>query len=470
MNKITEERVNTWSHHTEMLLLSSCIQGESPAVSLIISLTKEEHFHNAVCRAIWQAIAKEYRSTEGVNVHSVYNRLNLMASEEPNKEIFYNETITTLISSVNGYTTTSRHIIQTAKYLHYIYTMRSAGTLYEMMGRTVGDSGDLSSTLKTVIDKSQSLYNSLQYKKPLTFGEVIDKTIQSALDRKNSDNKKLLTGIDDLDAVIGGLFPPDLVIIAGRPSLGKTDLLINILFNLGISGHPTGFISLEMGDVDVGARLICLQSGVFRSKFRTGEFDSADLDAIELNRDLTKKLSINLLSEKCDTARIRNWTADQVLRNGIKLLAVDYLGLITPGRGTNREQQVSAISADLKGIALEFNIPVIAVSQINRGVESRDQKRPQMSDLRDSGSIEQDADIIMMIYRESYYAFLKGQSVPPAQEDWLEINVVKNRQGETKNLDSVSYNRATGHIGRGGIIHRTTSITRQYERDTDVTF
>ena len=232
----------------------------------------------------------------------------------------------------------------------------------------------------------------------------------------------LATHLDDLDSKLGGMHPSDLLILAGRPSMGKTALATNIAFNVArsyrweptpdgrktVSGGVVAFYSLEMSAEQLAMRILADASGVSSDKLRKGEIDASDFGkirdaAVEIGEsplyiDATGGISISKLA-----ARARRLKR---MEQGLDLIIVDYLQLVTVGDGggqKNRVQEVSEITGGLKALAKELNVPIIALSQLSRQVEQREDKRPQLSDLRESGSIEQDADCVMFVYRESYY-------------------------------------------------------------------
>jgi len=227
------------------------------------------------------------------------------------------------------------------------------------------------------------------------------------------------TGLVDLDKKLGGLHPSDLVILAGRPSMGKTSLATNIAFNIAkaykhgmrpdglegtVNGGVVGFFSLEMSAEQLAARILSEASEVPSEQIRRGDMTEQEfrrfveaaksLEACPLFIDDTPALPISQVA-----ARARRLKRT----HGLDVLMVDYLQLLRGSTKENRVQEVSEITQGLKAIAKELNIPVIALSQLSRQVESRDDKRPQLSDLRESGSIEQDADVVMFVFREEYY-------------------------------------------------------------------
>ena len=227
------------------------------------------------------------------------------------------------------------------------------------------------------------------------------------------------TGLTDLDKQLGGLHPSDLLILAGRPSMGKTSLATNIAFNVAkayrkgtkpdgsegaVDGGVVGFFSLEMSAEQLAGRILAEASEISSHKIRQGDMTEEEfrrfvdaaktLEACPLFIDDTPALPISQLA-----ARARRLKRT----HGLDLLVIDYLQLCR-GMSDNRVNEIAEISMGMKAIAKELNIPVIALSQLSRQVESRDDKRPQLSDLRESGSIEQDADVVMFVFREEYYA------------------------------------------------------------------
>lgn len=228
------------------------------------------------------------------------------------------------------------------------------------------------------------------------------------LHREKGMLRGVTTGFKDLDNKLSGLQNSDLIIIAARPSMGKTTFALNIALNAAVKGKvPVGFFSLEQSKEQVVDRLICAQAMVDGWKLRTGNLREEDFPAIGNAMGTLAEAPIfiddtPMLSTIDIRTRSRRLKAD----HNLGLIVVDYLQLVdggSSGYSDNRVQQVSEISRSLKAIARELNVPLIALSQLSRAVESRDKKIPQLSDLRDSGSIEQDADVVAFLYREDYY-------------------------------------------------------------------
>ena len=259
----------------------------------------------------------------------------------------------------------------------------------------------------------------------LTAIEIAEKAYQS-----DSHVTGVTTGLNDLDQKLGGLHESDLLILAARPSMGKTSLAVNVAFNAakafadsgGQQGAITGFFSLEMSSDQLATRILAEQSGISGDAIRKGQIKqdefrrfveaSQKLTQVPLYIDDTPALSIGALR-----TRARRLKRDK----GLGLLIVDYLQLLQ-GSGSrqsegNRVLEISEITRGLKAIAKELNIPVIALSQLSRAVEQREDKRPQLSDLRESGSIEQDSDVVMFIYRQEYYLSREEPQRKPGEDD-----------------------------------------------------
>jgi len=272
------------------------------------------------------------------------------------------------------------------------------------------------------------------------------------------------TGLRDLDTKMGGLQPSDLIIVAGRPGMGKTSLATNIAYNIArayvpelqadgttkaLNGGSVGFFSCEMSGEQLATRILAERSGIPSSHIRRGGISELDFEkirecSIELQSlpfyvDETGGLSIAQLM-----ARARRLKRQK----GLDLIVIDYIQLLTGSgkRSDNRVQEITEITTSLKALAKELNVPVIALSQLSRQVENRDDKRPQLSDLRESGSIEQDADVVLFVYREEYYlANKEPRPGTPEHEKWqtemgfahgkAEVIIGKQRHGPTGTVE-----------------------------------
>ncbi|TIS59903.1 MAG: replicative DNA helicase [Mesorhizobium sp.] len=297
--------------------------------------------------------------------------------------------------------------------------------------------------------------------------ESFTDAVKTAVDMANAAYMReghlsgVATGLRDLDRRMGGLQPSDLIIIAGRPGMGKTSLATNIAFNIAeayvpaqqadgsfkaANGGVVGFFSLEMSSEQLATRIISEQTEIPSSKIRRGEISEMDFEKlvacsqtmqkIPLFIDQTGGISIAQLS-----ARARRLKRQR----GLDVIVIDYIQLMqgsSSKSSQNRVQEITEITTGLKALAKELAVPIIALSQLSRQVESRDDKRPQLSDLRESGSIEQDADVVLFVYREEYY--LKNREPKPGTDEYIkwenemnemrgkaEVIVAKQRHGPT---------------------------------------
>lgn len=259
------------------------------------------------------------------------------------------------------------------------------------------------------------------------------------------------TGFEKLDKLTSGWQPSDLIIIAARPGMGKTALTLSMARNIAVSKEiPVAFFSLEMSSVQLITRLISAETGLSSEKLRTGKL--ADHEWQQLNVKVTDLEKAPLFIDDTPSLSIFDLRAKArrlSSQHGIKLIVVDYLQLMTAGTNNktgNREQEISTISRNLKALAKELNIPVIALSQLSRAVETRGgTKRPMLSDLRESGAIEQDADIVSFIYRPEYYNIDEwdDEERTPSQGQ-AEFIVAKHRNG---GLDNIRL-KFIGHLGK----------------------
>jgi len=276
-----------------------------------------------------------------------------------------------------------------------------------------------------------------------SFGEASTQSLLMAEAAFQRDGKiaGIATHLTDLDEKLGGLHPSDLVILAGRPSMGKTSLATNIAYNAAkacrrepdatgkkktVDGAIVAFFSLEMSAEQLATRILAERTGISSHQFRQGDFEKQDFERIreavtELQNlplfiDDTGGISISQLAARA--RRIQRM-------HGLDMIVIDYLQLITAGGGKsndNRVQELTQITMALKALAKDLNVPVIALSQLSRQVEQREDKRPQLSDLRESGSIEQDADVVLFVFREEYYLERQepdtGGGSEQAREKW----------------------------------------------------
>ena len=379
------------------------------------------------------------------------------------KNYFENEkddlNIPEYLVKITKFSTSSRQAIEYSKIIYDMYVRRELIKISENTIDTAKQK-DLNVSGQNIIENSERLLFDLAEKGSFSsslikFDEAMKLTIEMASNAYKNDEGivGVPTGLTDLDDTLGGLHESDLVIIAGRPSMGKTALATNIAFNaaqrLQASGKKSSiaFFSLEMSSEQLSTRILAEQSKIKSNDIRRGrisdeQFDkfietSKNISELPLYIDETPAISIAAISNRA--RRIKRL-------HGLDMLVVDYIQLM---RATNtkdgRVQEISEITQGLKAIAKELAIPVLALSQLSRAVEQRDDKKPQLSDLRESGSIEQDADVVMFVFREAYY--LERKEPRPAtveHAEWqakmneitnlAEIIIGKHRHGPTRSI------------------------------------
>jgi replicative DNA helicase len=299
---------------------------------------------------------------------------------------------------------------------HYIEIIRDRSLLRQMISsasKMMGDCFDQAETADAILDKAeQSLFNLSENRSRAGFVSVADMhTEASTLLQKLYEDKEMITGVPsgftDLDRNTSGMQPGDLVILAARPSMGKTALALNIAQHVAVrKGMPVGIFSLEMSRQQLLMRFLCAESMVDAHKVRTGYLAREDyqqlIDSLvtvtQAPLYIDDSSSLTIMEMRAKARRLK-------AEHGLKLIIVDYLQLMSSyGRVENRVQEISGISRGLKALAKELEVPVIALSQLSRAPEQRQgDHRPQLSDLRESGSIEQDADVVLFIYREEVY-------------------------------------------------------------------
>ena len=400
-------------------------------------------------------------------IYSAINNLiykGMLANPITLKNYFENENddlnVPEYLIKITKFATSSRQSIEYSKIIYDMYVRRELIKISENIIDNAKVT-DLNVSGQSIIENSEKILYDLAEKGSFSsslikFDDAVRQTIEMASSAyKNEEGiVGVPTGLKDLDDRLGGLHKSDLVIIAGRPSMGKTALATNIAFNAAKKMQDDGkkssvvFFSLEMSSEQLSTRILAEQSRIKSNDIRRGkisedQFDtfietSKNISELPLFIDETPAISIAALSNR---ARRIKRTFD------IDLIVVDYIQLMTAAnsRKDGRVQEISEITQGLKALAKELSVPVLALSQLSRAVEQRDDKKPQLSDLRESGSIEQDADVVMFVYREAYY--LERKEPRPAtveHAEWqakmnevsnlAEIIISKQRHGPTGNI------------------------------------
>ena len=339
---------------------------------------------------------------------------------------------------------------QTIEYSKIIYDMFVRRELIKISEQTIDTAklNDLNTNGQNIIENSERLLFDLAEKGSfnstlIKFDEAMRQTIEmaSAAYKNEEGIVGVPTGLRDLDDRLGGLHKSDLIIIAGRPSMGKTALATNIAFNAAQKLQDSGrksciaFFSLEMSSEQLSTRILAEQSRIKSNDIRRGRISDEQFDKfIETSKNISE-LPLFIDETPAITIAALSNRARRIKRiHGLDMIVVDYIQLM---RGTmnykdGRVQEVSEITQGLKAIAKELSVPVVALSQLSRQVEQRDNKKPQLSDLRESGSIEQDADVVMFVYREAYY--LENKEPRPATVEHAEWQAKMN---EVSNLAEI---------------------------------
>jgi len=363
---------------------------------------KEDDFHREPHRLIYRAYAELLRAGEPIDLVSVAARLQAGAHMEAVGGYSY-------LTGLAGSTPSVAHLPHYVKVVRECALMRSLLSVTTEIQEMVYD-GEIAAQ-QALESAEEAIFHLGKFRTSrslVNLGGIVEHVLEDLKQRYENPTEVigLTTGFRDLDRVLAGLQRTDLIIVAARPSMGKTAFSLNMCANAALKGGArVAFFSLEMGNEQLASRLLASEARVGGGRVRTGRLREDDWPAIyqageklygaPIHLDDTPGITLQELRGKC-----RRLQAER----GLDLVIVDYLQLMRgTGREQSREQEISGISRGLKGLAKELDIPVVALSQLNRGVESRSDKRPMMSDLRESGAIEQDADVIMFLYRDEVY-------------------------------------------------------------------
>ncbi len=292
---------------------------------------------------------------------------------------------------------------------------------------------------------------------------IVNRTFKRIDDLHNSNISGITgvpTGYKKLDELTAGLQRADLVILAGRPSMGKTAFALNLARNAAVDhGMPVGFFSLEMSADALAMRLLCTEAKVNMMNVRTGKLSEEEMKRLTAHAPKLMNSPIfiddtpgmNVLELRAKARRLK-------AEKNIEFLIIDYLQLMEGHKGENRQQEITHISRSLKAIAKELDVPVLALSQLSRAVESRDKtKRPQLSDLRESGAIEQDADVVFFVYRPEYYGIMEFEDTGESTHNMCEIIIGKQRNGPTGSV-RLTFLKEFGKFGDPDLFHAAGAL------------
>lgn len=420
---------------------------DKKGVDDVIDILQPDAFYKEAHKHIFEAIVQLFTETQPIDLLTVSAQLKKNAKLDLAGGDFYLIQLTQKISS-------SAHIEFHSRIILQKFIQRS---LIRISTEIIEDSYDETTDVFDLLDRAESKLYEVTQGNIKRSSETAQSLVLQAKKRieeiaGQEGLSGVATGFDKLDKITSGWQPSDLIIIAARPAMGKTAFVLSMARNMAIDfGIPVALFSLEMASVQLITRLISSETGLSSEKLRTGKLEKHEweqlstkvknLEKAPLFIDDTPSLSIFDLRAKARRL---------VSQHGIRIIIVDYLQLMTAGGngkgGGNREQEISTISRNLKALAKELNVPVIALSQLSRAVETRgSSKRPLLSDLRESGAIEQDADIVSFLYRPEYYKIDEwddDEASPTAGQ--AEIMIAKHRNGSIENVRL----KFIGHLGK----------------------
>ncbi len=429
-------RVLPSAPEAEATLLGNMMVYPSAARIAMEEGLSEEDFFVEANRRIFLAIDSLYKQGERIDLTTVVTRLKDMDMLDKCGGVSY-------LSDLSDASVTSANV---KSYVNMVHDKAVVRKMIEA-AETLADEGysgqtDINEYLDACEKAVLEISRNRRTNEFRTSPELITGVLENI--QKMSDNRTditgLKTGFNDFDHTLHGLQKGDLIVLAARPAMGKTAVALNMAMNVA-AYQPRGAVaifSLEMAAEQLAMRLLSAKSHIPGDKLRTGRLTDADWNRLneaagELKMsniyiDDTSMIKVPEIFSKC-----RRLKADV----GLNLVLIDYIQLITASgnrRNENRQQEISDISRNLKALARELEVPVIALSQLSRSVEQRDNKHPMLSDLRESGAIEQDADIVLMLYREAYYDEAIREQAQKDGNERLEINIAKHRNGATRKV------------------------------------
>ena len=419
---------------------------DKKGIDEVIDILHPDVFYKEAHQHIFEAIVQLFESSEPIDLLTVSTRLKQNGRLDRIGGDFYLIQLTKKISS-------SAHIEYHARIILQKYIQRS---LIKISNEIIEEAYDETTDVFDLLDDAEAKFYEVTQGNIKKSAETAQSLVMQAKKKiEEISNKEGLSGIptgfDKLDKLTSGWQPSDLIIVAARPGMGKTALTLSMARNIAVdAGIPVAFFSLEMASVQLITRLISSETGLSSEKLRTGKLEKHEWE--QLNVKVKNLESAPLFIDDTPSLSIFDLRAKArrlASQHGIRMIIIDYLQLMTAGgtqKGGNREQEISTISRNLKALAKELNVPVIALSQLSRAVETRGgSKRPLLSDLRESGAIEQDADIVSFIYRPEYYKIEEWddeERSPTAGQ--AEFIVAKHRNGGLENIRL----KFLGHLGK----------------------
>ena len=412
----------------EQAVLGSMLT-DKEAVNAAIESLKEDAFYRDDNRIIFQAIVNLYSKSEPIDIITLKDELESMDKFEQVGGYEY-------LASLPDKVPTTANV---QKYIKIVEEKSILRNLIKTANEIIELGYNPTEDVEDIMDGAEKkIFDIMQSKNTKSYTPIKDVLVESFTNLEKLYNQKQhVTGVPtqfyDLDDKTAGLHGSELILVAARPAMGKTAFALNIATNAALRANvPVAIFSLEMSKDQLVNRMLCSEAMVDSNKVRTGKLDEEDwtklaeaigpLSEAGVYIDDTPGISVMEIRTKCRKLK---------MEKNIGLVVIDYLQLISGSnkRNGSREQEISEISRSLKVLAKELNVPVIALSQLSRAVEQRDDHRPMLSDLRESGAIEQDADIVMFLYREDYY------NPDTERKNIAEVIIGKNRSGSTGSVD-----------------------------------
>lgn len=425
-NKIDKSiRIEPQSIDAEKAVLGSMLISKE-AVPRAMNILMEDSFYDLKHKIIYQNIIQLFEKNEAIDSVSLVDKLKKNKQLQKIGGAYY-------ITGLSNEAPSFENVEYYANIVKEKYILR---TVISVSKEISFDAYDEHLDVSTILDKAeQRLFNISQQSQLSQFTDVhslLDKVLDDWSKRKQGTLTGIASGFNELDNMLSGFQKSDLIILAGRPSMGKTALALSIARNSAVAyNHKVGIFSLEMSNQQLAQRLITAEARVDSHLVRTGRLPKTEWKNLgkaanalyEAPIYIDDSASLNILELRAKARKLKS-------EKDIDILIVDYLQLLNQeGRSESRQQEISFISRSLKALAKELDIPIIALSQLSRAVESRSEHRPIMSDLRESGAIEQDADIILFIYRKFVY------SRDELDKGLAEIIIAKHRNGPTGSVD-----------------------------------
>ncbi len=452
LKTLSKEKKLPSNIEAEQALIGSVLVNND-IIDEISNIINEKEFYDPLHSKIYELIQKLHNKGMIANPITLKNSFE---TEDSLTEVGGTEYLVKL----TRFSSSVKQCIDYAKIIHEKFVKRelvkiSENLSEESMDDSLETSGEdiIQNTEKLLFDLAERGAFSQSYSE---FGKALDLTLEMATNAMKNDQGivGIPTGLTDLDERLGGLHKSDLVIIAGRPSMGKTALATNIAFYAAKKNSDANrksvvaFFSLEMSSEQLSTRIVSEQSRIKSNDIRRGRITDEEMNRlIETSRNIHELPMLIDETPAITIATLSNRARRIKRLHGLDLIVVDYIQLMSAGsrRYDGRVQEISEITQGLKALAKELNVPVLALSQLSRAAEQRDDKRPQLSDLRESGSIEQDADVVMFVYREEYYLERKEPKLGSIEHaEWqskmneilgsADIIIGKQRHGPTGNV------------------------------------